>query len=51
MEHNSGGLEDDFPDFTWVIFRFQHLIFKGVYEWKILSRGDTLAGSEIRLTS
>ena len=30
MEHNHGGLEDHFPFFSWVICRFQPLIFQGV---------------------
>ena len=30
FEPENDGLEDDFPDFNWVIFRFQPLIFRGV---------------------
>ena len=30
MEHNHGGLEDHFPFYSWVICRFQPLIFQGV---------------------
>ena len=33
LEANNGDLEDDFPDFNWVIFRFQPLIFQGVSKW------------------
>ena len=35
MEHNHGGLDDNFPFFSWVICRFQPLIFQGV---RFLSR-------------
>ena len=31
MEHNYGGLQDRFPCFSWVICRFQPLIFQGVH--------------------
>jgi len=34
MEHNHGGLEDQYPFFSWVICRFQPLIFLGVYYTK-----------------
>ena len=33
IEPENDGLEDDFPDFNWVIFRFQPLIFQGVTSW------------------
>ena len=34
MEPENDGLEDDFPDFNWVIFRFQPLNFRGVISEK-----------------